>query len=67
VKPVKFRKRLKEIERQVGSKISAEILGGGHLRLTIKGCSNVVFCAATPSDTRAQKNIVADIRRAMGK
>ena len=62
----KYRKRIKAIERAIGAHIDAEVSPGGHLKLTING--NVkVHVAATPSDWRAEKNMIRDIKYAMGQ
>lgn len=36
--------------------------GGDHLKLFKEGCQPV-FCSQTPSDHRAVKNIISDIKR----
>ena len=66
MKPRKHLKFLRDLERMVGAEIDAELRNSGHLKLTINGNVSVNI-AATPSDWRAQKNMVRDIRRAMGQ
>ena len=64
----KLRKRLKEIEKLAGVAIEgAEVVGSGHVKLTIKGSKHRITISTSPSCPFANKHAAGDIRRAMGK
>jgi hypothetical protein len=58
-------RRLLAVTEPFGASVAIKHTGSSHLRATLtRGASHVdVYLASTPSDFRAEKNAVADVRR----
>jgi len=61
----KFERELKKLAARYGRRIEH---GGKHMRLVCeRGEFKTVFCAKTPSDRRAMKNIERELKNALPK
>lgn len=62
-----MKKRMKQLHAElVAAGFTVEGTGGGHIKVYKPGQRGVVFMSATPSDGRAFKNALGDLRRELG-
>jgi hypothetical protein len=57
-----LRKRMREFRKEGWS---AEVTGGGHLKLSHPNTRERIYTASTPSDHRAQRKLQAQLRKAL--